>query len=110
MTYSGLLPPQLPQYKDWREGDIAKALAGGAAPYLAEEIHKRTITGDKVNIPANLMAHAVVNAALSLEKGENALAGASSAVTAEAVGLISKSYYDKTLLILVKMRNKKSVP
>ncbi|MBT0716678.1 filamentous hemagglutinin N-terminal domain-containing protein [Rosenbergiella epipactidis] len=76
-------------------GDIAKALAGGAAPYLAEEIHKRTITGDKVNIPANLMAHAVVNAALSLAKGENALAGASSAVTAEAVGLISKSYYDK---------------
>jgi len=56
------------------------------------------------------MAHAVVNAALSLDKGENALAGASSAVTAEAVGLISKSYYDKTLLILVKMRNKKSVP
>ena len=26
--------------------------------------------GDKVNIPANLMAHAVVNAALSLAKGE----------------------------------------
>ncbi|WP_338328083.1 VENN motif pre-toxin domain-containing protein [Rosenbergiella nectarea] len=76
-------------------GDVAKALAGGAAPYLAEEIHKRTTTGDKVNIPANLMAHAVVNAALSLAKGENALAGASSAVTAEAVGLISKAYYDK---------------
>ncbi|MBT0716682.1 hypothetical protein HGT71_00050 [Rosenbergiella epipactidis] len=76
-------------------GDIAKALAGGAAPYLAEEIHKRTTTGDKVNIPANLMAHAVVNAALSLAKGENALAGASSAVTAEAVGLISEAYYDK---------------
>ncbi|WP_244986342.1 VENN motif pre-toxin domain-containing protein [Rosenbergiella epipactidis] len=76
-------------------GDISKALAGGAAPYLAEEIHKRTTTGDKVNIPANLMAHAVVNAALSLAKGENALAGASSAVTAEAVGLISEAYYDK---------------
>ncbi|WP_439127172.1 VENN motif pre-toxin domain-containing protein [Rosenbergiella epipactidis] len=76
-------------------GDITKVLAGGAAPYLAEEIHKRTITGDKVNIPANLMAHAVVNAALSLAKGENALAGASSAVTAEAVGLISQAYYDK---------------
>ena len=41
------------------------------------------------------MAHAVVNAALSLAKGENALAGASSAVTAEAVGLISEAYYDK---------------
>ncbi|WP_338327874.1 VENN motif pre-toxin domain-containing protein [Rosenbergiella epipactidis] len=76
-------------------GDIAKALAGGAAPYLAEEIHKRTTTGDKVNIPANLMAHAVVNAALSLAKGENALAGASSAVTTEAVGMISEAYYDK---------------
>ncbi|WP_439127200.1 VENN motif pre-toxin domain-containing protein [Rosenbergiella epipactidis] len=41
------------------------------------------------------MAHAVVNAALSLAKGEDALAGASSAVTAEAVGLISQAYYDK---------------
>ncbi len=62
---------------------------------MAEEIHKLTTSGDKVNIPANLMAHAVVNAALSLAKGENALAGASSAVTAEAVGMISKEYYDK---------------
>ncbi|WP_338110737.1 VENN motif pre-toxin domain-containing protein [Rosenbergiella nectarea] len=76
-------------------GDLAKALAGGAAPYLAQEIHKRTIIDGEVNKTANLMAHAVVNAALSLAKGENALAGASSAVTAEAVGLISKSYYDK---------------
>uniref|UniRef100_UPI001F4DD26B VENN motif pre-toxin domain-containing protein n=1 Tax=Rosenbergiella epipactidis TaxID=1544694 RepID=UPI001F4DD26B len=73
-------------------GDIAKALAGGAAPYLATVI-KKTVGED--NKAANLMAHAVVNAALSLAKGENALAGASSAVTAEAVGLISEAYYDK---------------
>ena len=77
-------------------GDIAKALAGGAAPYLAEVIHRQTTSADdKVNKPANLMAHAVVNAALSLAKGENALAGASSATIAEAVGMISKEYYDK---------------
>ncbi|WP_439127160.1 VENN motif pre-toxin domain-containing protein, partial [Rosenbergiella epipactidis] len=73
-------------------GDIAKALAGASAPYLAEIIHRQTTSADgEVNKTANLMAHA----ALSLAKGENALAGASSAVTAEAVGLISKSYYDK---------------
>ncbi|MCL9666945.1 VENN motif pre-toxin domain-containing protein [Rosenbergiella epipactidis] len=77
-------------------GDIAKALAGASAPYLAEVIHRQTTSADgEVNIPANLMAHAVVNTALSLAKGENALAGASSSVTAEAVGLISEAYYDK---------------
>ena len=73
-------------------GDIAKALAGGAAPYLATVI-KKTVGED--NKAANLMAHAVVNAALSLARGENALAGASSAATAEAVGMISKAYYGK---------------
>ncbi|WP_422047304.1 VENN motif pre-toxin domain-containing protein [Rosenbergiella epipactidis] len=77
-------------------GDIAKALAGASAPYLAEVIHRQTTSADgEVNKTANLMAHAVVNAALSLAKGENALAGASSAVTAEAVGMISEAYYDK---------------
>jgi len=54
---------------------------------------KKTVGED--NKAANLMAHAVVNAALSLAKGENALAGASSAATAEAVGMISKAYYGK---------------
>ena len=77
-------------------GDIAKALAGASAPYLAKVIHRQTTSADgEVNKTANLMAHAVVNAALSLAEGENALAGASSAVTAEAVGQISKAYYDK---------------
>ena len=40
---------------------LSKAIAGGAAPYLAEIIHKKTtdpITGE-VNTEANLMAHAV---------------------------------------------------
>jgi len=54
---------------------------------------KKTVGED--NKAANLMAHAVVNAALSLAKGENALAGASSAVTAEAAGMISEVYYGK---------------
>ena len=69
-------------------GDIAKALAGASAPYLAEVIHRQTTSADgEVNKTANLMAHAVVNAALSLAKGENALAGASSAVTACCIAL-----------------------
>jgi len=88
-------------------GDIAKALAGGAAPYLATVI-KKTVGED--NKTANLMAHAVVNAALSLAKGENALAGASSAVTAEAVGMISRRIMVKIPLSWMSRRNKPLVP
>ncbi|MBA0035795.1 hemagglutinin repeat-containing protein [Pantoea sp. BIGb0393] len=73
-------------------GDIGKALAGGSAPYLATVV-KNTVGED--NPAANLMAHAAINAALALAKGENAAAGAAGAAIGEAMGMIAKSYYDK---------------
>ena len=56
-------------------GDLAKAIAGGSAPYLAEVIHYMTtdpMTG-KVNTEANLMAHAVVGAVVAQINGNSAL-------------------------------------
>lgn len=73
-------------------GDVATALAGGAAPYLATVI-KQTVGDD--NPVANLMAHAALNAALALAKGENAVAGAAGAAIGEATGMISQAYYGK---------------
>ena len=78
-------------------GDIAKAIAGGSAPYLAEVIHKMTtdpVTGN-VDRTANLMAHAVVNAALAAAQGNNAAAGAAGAVSGEMVGMIAQQMYGK---------------
>ncbi|WP_426817036.1 hemagglutinin repeat-containing protein [Winslowiella sp. 2C04] len=67
-------------------GDIAKALAGGSAPYLAEQIHKMTTDASgKVNTEANLMAHAVVGAVIAQINGNGALAGASGAVAGEYI-------------------------
>ena len=66
-------------------GDVAAALAGGAAPYLATVI-KQTVGED--NPAANLMAHAALNAALA--KGENAVAGAAGAAIGEKTGMISQ--------------------
>ncbi|MDR7345743.1 filamentous hemagglutinin [Pantoea alhagi] len=68
-------------------GDIAKAIAGGSAPYLAEVIHNMTTdpaTG-KVNTEANLMAHAVLGAVVAQVQGSSALAGASGAVMGEFI-------------------------
>ncbi|MGV8928104.1 MAG: VENN motif pre-toxin domain-containing protein, partial [Ewingella sp.] len=68
-------------------GDMAKALAGASAPYLAEVIHNMTtdpVTG-KVNSEANLMAHAVLGAVISQVNGNGALAGASGAVMGEYI-------------------------
>uniref|UniRef100_UPI001643DFA7 hemagglutinin repeat-containing protein n=1 Tax=Yersinia alsatica TaxID=2890317 RepID=UPI001643DFA7 len=68
-------------------GDMAKALAGASAPYLAEVIHNMTtdpVTG-KVNTEANLMAHAVLGAVMAQVNGNSALAGASGAVMGEYI-------------------------
>lgn len=68
-------------------GDMAKAIAGGATPYLAEAIHNMTtdpVTG-KVNTEANLMAHAVVGAVVAQINGNSALSGASGAVVGEYI-------------------------
>ncbi len=68
-------------------GDLAKAIAGGSAPYLAEVIHNMTtdpVTG-KVNTEANLMAHAVVGAVVAQINGNSTLAGASGAAMGEFI-------------------------
>ncbi|WP_160279921.1 VENN motif pre-toxin domain-containing protein, partial [Erwinia oleae] len=71
-------------------GDLAKTIAGGSAPYLAEQIHKMT-----EGIPeANLMAHAVVGAVVAQASDNSALAGAAGAATASAtIAVIAKTLY-----------------
>ncbi|EON3358930.1 hypothetical protein AB9H26_01425 [Yersinia enterocolitica] len=62
-------------------GDMVKALAGASAPYLAEVIHNMTTDANgKVNVEANLMAHAVLGAVMAQVNGNNALSGASGAL------------------------------
>ncbi|HHY6312618.1 TPA: VENN motif pre-toxin domain-containing protein, partial [Salmonella enterica] len=78
-------------------GNLSAALAGGAAPYLAEVVKTLTtdpVTGE-VNKAANVAAHAVVNAALAVAQGKNALAGAAGAGTGEIVGMIATEMYNK---------------
>ncbi|EPS2533033.1 VENN motif pre-toxin domain-containing protein, partial [Escherichia coli] len=78
-------------------GNLRAALAGGAAPYLAEVVKTMTtdpVTGE-VNKAANVAAHAVVNAALAVAQGNNALAGAAGAATGEVVGMIATQMYGK---------------
>lgn len=71
-------------------GNLRAALAGGAAPYIAEIIKQTTPDG-----AGRVAAHAVVNAALSLAQGKNALAGAAGAATGEVVGMIATQMYGK---------------
>ncbi|EQA3420687.1 cytidine deaminase-like fold-containing protein, partial [Cronobacter dublinensis] len=74
-------------------GNLNAALAGAAAPYIANEIGKN-ITEE--NTAARIMAHAVVNAVLAKVQGQDALAGASGAVVGEAMGyLIAQEVYKK---------------
>ncbi|ELT9932329.1 hemagglutinin repeat-containing protein [Escherichia coli] len=78
-------------------GNLSAVLAGGAAPYLAEVVKTMTtdpVTGE-VNKAANVAAHAVVNAALAVAQGNNALAGAAGAATGEVVGMIATQMYGK---------------
>ncbi|HHZ3524748.1 TPA: VENN motif pre-toxin domain-containing protein, partial [Escherichia coli] len=80
-------------------GNLRAALAGGAAPYLAEVVKTMTtdpVTGE-VNKAANVAAHAVVNAALAVAQGNNALAGAAGAATGEMVGMIATQMYGKSV-------------
>lgn len=66
-------------------GNLSAALAGGAAPYLAEVV--KTMTTDPVT--------GEVNAALAVAQGNNALAGAVGAATGEVVGMIATQMYGK---------------
>ena len=68
-----------------------QGLAGGnlsAAPYIAEIIKQTTPDG-----AGRVAAHAVVNAALAVAQGNNALAGATGAATGEVVGMIATDAY-----------------
>ncbi|MGT3221011.1 VENN motif pre-toxin domain-containing protein, partial [Yersinia enterocolitica] len=77
-------------------GNMAQALAGGAAPYLAEVIKKST--GD--NQVANTMAHAVLGAVTAYASGNSALAGAAGAASAELMAptIIAAMGWDKNNL------------
>ena len=67
-------------------GNVAQAVSGAAAPYLAEKIHELTTDANgNVNTEANLMAHAVLGAVTSYASGNSALAGASGAAMGEYI-------------------------
>ena len=67
-------------------GNIAQALTGAAAPYVAEQIKQMTAG----NPQANLMAHAVLGAVIAQSQGNSALAGAAGASVGE---LIARQLY-----------------
>ncbi|WP_413483580.1 VENN motif pre-toxin domain-containing protein [Morganella psychrotolerans] len=76
-------------------GDLAGALANGAAPYIANEI-KNLIPGEDTESQLKrTIAHGIANAALALAKGENAAAQATGAMTGEAIGILAESIYNK---------------
>ncbi|NWD48162.1 hemagglutinin repeat-containing protein [Pseudomonas gingeri] len=62
-------------------GNIAQALVGASAPYLAGVIKEST--GD--NLEARIMAHAVLGAVLAKSQGGSALAGAAGASIGELI-------------------------
>ncbi|MBC3467377.1 hemagglutinin repeat-containing protein [Pseudomonas sp. RW10S2] len=62
-------------------GNLAGALAGASAPYLAQQI--KQVAGD--NDAARLMAHAVLGALVAQVQGSGAAAGAAGAVTGELI-------------------------
>ncbi|KEY57332.1 hemagglutinin repeat-containing protein [Serratia sp. DD3] len=71
-------------------GNMAQALTGAAAPYLAGVI--KDATGD--NQAANAMAHAVLGAITAYASGNNALAGAAGAATGELMAkLVMEQLY-----------------
>ncbi|AUV53867.1 hypothetical protein B1209_14860 [Raoultella planticola] len=71
--------------------DLKAALAGGAAPYVAEVIGHYSNLDDA----GKVAAHAVVNAVLAAAQNQSALAGAAGAATAEIIGIIATQMYGK---------------
>ncbi|WPM84937.1 VENN motif pre-toxin domain-containing protein [Apirhabdus apintestini] len=72
-------------------GDLRKAIAGGAAPEIANIIGRSGMSSQE-----KVLAHAVVNVALALAQGNNALSGAAGAAAGEAMGLLSERLYGKS--------------
>lgn len=70
-------------------GDMAKAIAGGAAPYIAEVI-KQTAPDEA----SRIMAHAAVAGVIAAVQGNSAAAGAAGAATTALMGeAIKKTLY-----------------
>jgi len=63
-------------------GDMAGALAGGAAPYLAEQIKKQV---GEDNVAANTIAHAILGGMVAELSGNNGLSGAAGAAAGEMI-------------------------
>ncbi len=58
-------------------GNVAQALTGAAAPYIAEEIHRQTTDAKgNTDVAANTLAHALLGAVVAQAGGNNAQAGA----------------------------------
>ncbi|QCR10095.1 hypothetical protein EH207_17265 [Brenneria rubrifaciens] len=72
-------------------GDMQAAIAGGAAPYIANVI-ARTIPEN--NMTGRVLAHATVNAALAAMQGKDG-AAAAGAATGELMGMIATEAYGK---------------
>nr|WP_240634923.1 hemagglutinin repeat-containing protein [Brenneria salicis] len=67
-------------------GNIAQAITGGAAPYLATVIKQATTDAQgEVNVAANTIAHAVLGGIVAEAGGNSALAGAASGELAARV-------------------------
>ncbi|HFQ7088560.1 TPA: hemagglutinin repeat-containing protein [Raoultella planticola ATCC 33531] len=75
-------------------GDIAKAIAGGTAPYIAEVI-KQTAPDEA----SRIMAHAAVAGVIAAVQGNSAAAGAAGAATTALMGeAIKKTLYGDILV------------
>ncbi|UYA60509.1 Hemolysin [Pectobacterium sp. F1-1] len=84
-------------------GDIQKAIASGASPYLAQLVKDVTLLKDESkitasDIAANAMAHAVVGAVVAQLSGQDAAAGAIGASSGElaARAIMAEQYPGKT--------------
>ncbi|WP_339097454.1 hemagglutinin repeat-containing protein [Pectobacterium brasiliense] len=84
-------------------GDIQKAIASGASPYLAQLVKDVTIPKDESkitasDIAANAMAHAVVGAVVAQLSGQDAATGAIGASSGElaARAIMAAQYPGKT--------------
>jgi filamentous hemagglutinin len=76
---------------------MTAALAGAAAPYVAEVIGHRSGLDDTMEKAA---AHAVANAVLAAMQGKDALAGAAGALAGELAGTIELEMYGKDVAAL----------
>ncbi len=78
-------------------GDMTAALAGAAAPYVAEIIGHRSGLDDGMEKAA---AHAVASAVLASVQGKDALAGAAGAAAGELAGTLALEMYGKDVAAL----------